>query len=102
MQDFLRERERDGHNKDFTEGVFVQDRFVHNSDSPKDACRSSAVCSALKDSADSDEAWEGFLPSDWQHLVAQSSSPNLNSLPKKQLYLHLCDHPLLLADNTLV
>ncbi|KAI9074069.1 hypothetical protein K1719_043961 [Acacia pycnantha] len=68
---------------------------------PKDACRSSAVCLALKNSADSDETWEAFLPADLQHLVAQSSSPNLNSLTKKQLYLHLCDHPFLLAGNTM-
>ncbi|KAK4259797.1 hypothetical protein QN277_006091 [Acacia crassicarpa] len=68
---------------------------------PKDACRSSAVCLALKNSADSDETWEAFLPAELEHLVAQSSSTNLNSLAKKQLYLHLCDHPLLLAGNTM-
>ncbi|XP_028782014.1 F-box protein PP2-B11-like [Neltuma alba] len=70
---------------------------------PRDACRSSAVCSAFKDSADSDETWEAFLPADCHHLVAQSSAPpaNLDSLTKKQLYHHLCDHPLLLANNTM-
>ncbi|XP_054816066.1 F-box protein PP2-B11-like [Prosopis cineraria] len=68
---------------------------------PKDACRSSVVSSAFKELADSDDTWEAFLPSDWQDLIAQSSSPNLISMPKRQLYLHLSDHPLLLANQTM-
>ncbi|KAK4285566.1 hypothetical protein QN277_002250 [Acacia crassicarpa] len=69
---------------------------------PKDACRSSAVSSAFKECADSDETWEAFLPSDCRDLISRSSSPNLISLPTKQLYLHLSDHPLLLADKTMI
>ncbi|KAK4285565.1 hypothetical protein QN277_002249 [Acacia crassicarpa] len=68
---------------------------------PKDACRSSAVSSAFKECVDSDETWEAFLPSDCRDLISRSSSPNLISLPTKQLYLHLADHPLLLADKTM-
>ncbi|KAK4285580.1 hypothetical protein QN277_002260 [Acacia crassicarpa] len=68
---------------------------------PKDACRSSAVSSVFKRSADSDDTWQAFLPSDWQDLIAQSPSPDLISLPKKQLYLHLSDHPLLLSDKNM-
>ncbi|KAI9116354.1 hypothetical protein K1719_012521 [Acacia pycnantha] len=68
---------------------------------PKDACRLSAVSSAFKESADSDDTWQAFLPSDWQDLIARSCSPELISLPKKQLYLHLSDHPLLLANRTM-
>ncbi|KAF7825164.1 putative ripening-related protein 1 [Senna tora] len=68
---------------------------------PKDACRSTLVSSAFKEAADADAAWERFLPSDCKHIVSQSTSPRLNFLPAKQLYLHLCHHPLLLANGNM-
>ena len=69
---------------------------------PKDASRTSLVCSALRVAGDSDVVWGNFLPSDLEDIISQSSSPTLNSLPEKQLYFHLCDHPLLVANNTMV
>ncbi|KAI4346202.1 hypothetical protein L6164_013274 [Bauhinia variegata] len=67
--------------------------------SPKDACRCSLVNSALRAVADSDDVWESFLPSDYKEIISQSSSPHLISLYKKSLFFHLCDQPVLLADN---
>ena len=70
--------------------------------SPKDACRSCAVSRWLRELADSDEVWEGFLPSDCRHLISKSASPNLSSLPAKQLFCHLSHHPILLSDQNMV
>ncbi|PIA36199.1 hypothetical protein AQUCO_03400246v1 [Aquilegia coerulea] len=66
--------------------------------SPQDAGTSTLVSSMFKSAADSDVCWEKFLPFD---IVSRSSSSdssfNLNEFSsKKQLYLHLCDHPILL------
>ncbi|KAI4346198.1 hypothetical protein L6164_013270 [Bauhinia variegata] len=69
--------------------------------SPKDACRSTVVHSVFKAAADSDAVWETFLPSDYEEIISQSSSPHLNSLSKKSIYFHLCDHPILTADNSM-
>lgn len=70
--------------------------------SPRDASRSSFVSSVFKEAADSDATWEAFLPFDCKSIVAQSSSPNLDQLPAKQLYLHLSDNPVLVADGKMV
>ncbi|KAL2507139.1 F-box protein [Forsythia ovata] len=43
---------------------------------------------------------EGFLPPDYQDIIARSVSPVLYS-SKKELYFHLCDSPLLLDDGKL-
>ncbi|PIA36261.1 hypothetical protein AQUCO_03400279v1 [Aquilegia coerulea] len=65
----------------------------------RDAGTSSLVPSTFE--SDSDVCWETFLLSDYKDIISRSSLDsfliNLNEFSsKKQLYLHLCDHPLLL------
>ncbi|KAI4346201.1 hypothetical protein L6164_013273 [Bauhinia variegata] len=74
-------------------------QIVSYTSSPKDACRYSLVHPALRAVADSDEVWKRFFPSDYKEIISQSSSPHLIALSKKSLFFHLCDHPVLLADN---
>ncbi|GMI96126.1 maternal effect embryo arrest 66 [Hibiscus trionum] len=70
--------------------------------SPADACRSAMVCRALKSAVDLDAVWEKFLPSDFKSIILGSSSPSsLLSLGKKELYLQLCFHPILLQNGTM-
>ena len=71
---------------------------------PKDACRACAVSSIFRAAAESNAVWERFLPSDYQAIIAQSSSSSsstdsLNFSSKKQLYLSLSDNPILIDDN---
>ncbi|KAJ4955863.1 hypothetical protein NE237_012646 [Protea cynaroides] len=69
--------------------------------SPPDACRSSVVSSVFRSAADSDSVWERFLPSDIQQILCSSvplSLPTFSS--KKELFLHLCDNPLLIDNGT--
>ncbi|KAM3682954.1 hypothetical protein ACB094_12G109400 [Castanea mollissima] len=67
---------------------------------PKDACRACAVSSTFRAAAESNAVWERFLPSDYQAIIAQSSSSDsLNFSSKKQLYLSLSDNPRLIDDN---
>ena len=69
---------------------------------PKDACRACAVSSIFRAAAESNAVWERFLPSDYQAIIAQSSSSSSDSLnfsSKKQLYLSLSDNPILIDDN---
>ncbi|KAI5648892.1 hypothetical protein M9H77_34897 [Catharanthus roseus] len=71
--------------------------------SPKDACRLSLVASTFRSAAQSDAVWDRFLPADYQDILARSKEglELLRSLEsKKQLYLHLCDHPILIDDAT--
>ncbi|XP_044498590.1 putative F-box protein PP2-B12 [Mangifera indica] len=72
---------------------------------PRDACRLSLVSSLFKSAAESDAVWERFLPPDYQSIISNScpcpssssSPPSLLCLPsKKQLFLSLCDHPILI------
>ncbi|KAK8657028.1 hypothetical protein V6N13_098962 [Hibiscus sabdariffa] len=59
--------------------------------SPRDACRLSLVSTSFKSVSDSDAVWERFLPSG---LIPSSASLCCSS--KKQLYLSLCENPLLI------
>ncbi|RWR96601.1 F-box protein PP2-B11 [Cinnamomum micranthum f. kanehirae] len=43
--------------------------------SPRDACRSSAVCSIFRSASESDMVWERFLPSGYPDILAGSASP---------------------------
>lgn len=65
--------------------------------SPRDACRLASVSKIFKSAADSDQVWERFLPSDYRDVLHNSVGglALLNSLSKKQLYLHLSEHQLL-------
>ncbi|OIT39799.1 PREDICTED: F-box protein PP2-B10-like [Nicotiana attenuata] len=70
--------------------------------SPKDACRLSLVDSTFRSAAESDAVWERFLPPDYGDIISRSIN-GPDSLPvasKKELYLHLCDHPILIDGGT--
>ncbi|XP_044498589.1 putative F-box protein PP2-B12 [Mangifera indica] len=71
---------------------------------PRDACRLSLVSSIFKSAAESDIVWECFLPHDYKSIISYSSSPPyLLSLPsKKELFLSLCDHMIMIDDGQTV
>ncbi|XP_050373832.1 putative F-box protein PP2-B12 [Argentina anserina] len=70
--------------------------------SPRDACRSSVVSPVLRIAGDSDFVWERFLPRDYKQIVSQSSSSSiLNSMSKKDLYFHLCSHPIIISNGNM-
>ncbi|XP_076935384.1 putative F-box protein PP2-B12 [Bidens hawaiensis] len=62
--------------------------------SPLDASRLSLVCSFFRSAADWDAVWESFLPEDYRKIVSQADGGCWSS--KKQLYLWLCDHPVII------
>ncbi|XXG89716.1 hypothetical protein AAC387_Pa12g1651 [Persea americana] len=66
--------------------------------SPRDACRSSAVCSIFLSASESDSVWERFLPPDYQDVLAGSVSPPVRFSSKKELFFRLCD-PVLIDDK---
>ena len=69
---------------------------------PKDACRACAVSPIFRAPAESDAVWERFLPSDYQAIIARSSSSSsdiLNLSSKKKIYLSLSDNPILIDDS---
>ncbi|KAF5733536.1 putative F-box protein PP2-B12 [Tripterygium wilfordii] len=64
---------------------------------PRDACRLSLVSPIFRLAAESDSVWDTFLPPDCQPLISRSSSSNSVSYgSKKELYLSLCEKPLLI------
>ena len=69
--------------------------------SPKDACRVCAVSHIFRAAAESNAVWERFLPSDYQAIIARSSSSSdiLNLSSKKKIYLSLSDNPILIDDS---
>ncbi|KAK6917114.1 Phloem protein 2-like [Dillenia turbinata] len=72
--------------------------------SPEDAIRLSLVASNFRSAADSDAVWETFLPSDYKDIISRAfdfSSSSLIFESKKDLYLRLCDSPLLIDDGQL-
>ncbi|KAG5581670.1 hypothetical protein H5410_052297 [Solanum commersonii] len=64
--------------------------------SPLDVCRISLVSKSLKSVADSDSVWERFLPSDYQSIISASLTPVPDFASKKDLYVYLRHHPLLI------
>ncbi|KAM3359689.1 F-box protein PP2-B10 [Capsicum galapagoense] len=70
--------------------------------SPKDACRLSLVASTFRSAAESDAVWERFLPPDYYDIISWSigGPDTLHFRSKKDLYLHLCDHPILIDAGT--
>ncbi|KAL0455023.1 UNVERIFIED_CONTAM: F-box protein [Sesamum latifolium] len=68
--------------------------------SPKDACRMSVVASMFRAASQSDAVWSRFLPSDYRDIISRAvdGSDSLldGSRSKKDIYLHLCDHPILI------
>lgn len=65
--------------------------------------RLAAVSPVFKSAADSDLVWEKFLPSDYKSVISNSvsSSSLITSLSKKDLYFHLCHHPIFLNSGTM-
>ncbi|RYQ91342.1 hypothetical protein Ahy_B09g097242 isoform B [Arachis hypogaea] len=64
---------------------------------PRDACSLALVSSTFRSAAESDSVWDRFLPSDYNDIVSQSTSSSCRS--KKQLYLSLCENPILVDDG---
>ncbi|KAG8363803.1 hypothetical protein BUALT_Bualt19G0060300 [Buddleja alternifolia] len=68
--------------------------------SPKDACRLSLVASTFRSASLSDTVWDRFLPSDYHDIISRSIDGRDSLLArfrcKKDLYLFLCDHPILI------
>ncbi|PKA53390.1 F-box protein PP2-B10 [Apostasia shenzhenica] len=63
--------------------------------SPRDSCRSAAVSAAFRSSALSDAVWHRFLPPDLISILSRSRDPP-SFASKKELYLRLCDRPILI------
>ncbi|KAL2468557.1 F-box protein [Forsythia ovata] len=72
--------------------------------SPKDACRLSSVTSTFRSAAESDAVWERFLQPDYRDIISRSIDGADLFLAKfrtkKELYLHLCDNPILIDGGT--
>ncbi|KAG8363800.1 hypothetical protein BUALT_Bualt19G0060000 [Buddleja alternifolia] len=68
--------------------------------SPKDACRLSLVTSTFCSASRSDTVWDRFLPSDYLDIISRSIDGRDSLLArfrcKKDLYLYLCDHPIVI------
>lgn len=76
---------------------------------PRDACRVAVVASMFKSAAESDAVWERFLPPDYKEIITRAvdvpapPGPSSSSFPfasKKQLFLWLSEHPLLIDHGT--
>ncbi|PIN21561.1 hypothetical protein CDL12_05743 [Handroanthus impetiginosus] len=63
--------------------------------SPRDACRSALVSGIFRGAADSDIAWEKFLPLDYLEIISRSISP-VEYSSKKELFIKLSSAPLLI------
>ncbi|WCJ44657.1 F-box family protein [Euphorbia peplus] len=67
---------------------------------PKSVGILSTVSPTFKNAAESDTVWEKFLPPDYLSILStaatDSNSPALSSLTKKQLFLTLCNDPILI------
>ncbi|CAH9135892.1 unnamed protein product [Cuscuta epithymum] len=70
--------------------------------SPKDACRLSLVAPSFHSAAQFDAVWDRFLPSDCREILstAFNSADLLKLSSKKDLYFHLCDHPIVIDGGT--
>ncbi|KAH0994535.1 hypothetical protein GBA52_018399 [Prunus armeniaca] len=75
---------------------------------PRDACRLSSVSRSFKSASESDAVWDRFIPPETHTILSlQSPSSSVSSSPsspsstsnsksKKELYLTLCDNPVLI------
>ncbi|XP_050220682.1 F-box protein PP2-B10-like [Mercurialis annua] len=69
---------------------------------PRDAGRLSLVSSTFKSASESDAVWEHYLPNDYRSIVSSSSDSShllAGANSKKELYLRLCDAPILIDDG---
>ncbi|CAB4285521.1 unnamed protein product [Prunus armeniaca] len=78
---------------------------------PRDACRLSSVSRSFKSASESDAVWDRFIPPE-NHTILSLQSPSSsvssspsspsstsNSKSKKELYLTLCDNPVLIEQG---
>ncbi|CAH1441370.1 unnamed protein product [Lactuca virosa] len=72
--------------------------YILSFTSPREVGRASSISSEFKRFANSDLVWERFLPSDYLDIISRSFSPVVYSC-KKELYLRLCDSPILIDDG---
>ncbi|KAF0912251.1 hypothetical protein E2562_013203 [Oryza meyeriana var. granulata] len=74
--------------------------------SPGDACRLAAAAAVLRPVADLDDVWGSFLPPDLADVVLDSKSvtspAHRERETKKEMFLRLCDSPVLLDGGKLV
>ncbi|XP_050384445.1 putative F-box protein PP2-B12 [Argentina anserina] len=70
--------------------------------SPQDACRLSLLSKIFRSAADSDAVWDKFLPPETQTILSHSgNSELLAAKSRKELYLALCDKPVLVDEGKL-
>lgn len=63
---------------------------------PRDVCSLSLVCSVFRSAAEWDAVWEKFLPPDYQKILTASDGGGGGGGSKKDLYLRLCDNPVII------
>ncbi|KDP23312.1 hypothetical protein JCGZ_23145 [Jatropha curcas] len=65
---------------------------------PRDVGRLSVLSSTFRSAAESDAVWESFLPPEYQSIISGSPDSSLLvcSPSKKDIYLRLCDNPILI------
>ncbi|KAM5561649.1 putative F-box protein PP2-B12 [Rosa sericea] len=69
---------------------------------PEDACRLSVLSKNFKSAAESDAVWDKFLPPETPTILSQSGESGLLAAKsKKELYLALCNKPVLINDGKL-
>nr|GEU68867.1 hypothetical protein [Tanacetum cinerariifolium] len=94
----------DNHDHDYgVENFFenLPEGFVANAlalTSPRDVCRLSLVCSVFRSAAEWDAVWEKFLPLDYHKILMEAEDGRglVRFATKKELYISLCDHPLII------
>lgn len=69
--------------------------------SPRDACRSSLASAAFRGAAESDLAWEQFIPPDCLAIAAAADVP-VEFASRKELFRKLSAAPLLVDGGTKV
>ncbi|XP_062084251.1 F-box protein PP2-B3-like [Humulus lupulus] len=77
---------------DFSEGCIAD---IISFTTPRDACRLCSVSTTFRSAAESDTVWEKFLPPDFSSVISRSTHPPTFSR-LKDLYISLCDQPLLI------
>ncbi|WCJ44656.1 phloem protein 2-B1 [Euphorbia peplus] len=75
---------------------------IFSSTTPRDTCRLSELSSEFRDPLQSDGVWNRFLPSELASVISESSDSSLLNRfsSKKQLYLSLCDNPIIIEHGT--
>lgn len=107
MRGGLLKMEKDGQEIEIDRGFVgnffesLPEGFVANAlalTSPRDVCRLSLVCSVFRSAAEWDAVWEKFLPPEYHKILAEAEDGggSVRCSSKKKMYLHLCDHPVII------